>query len=165
MALMDNVGLPLRESLPMLVDKLTEFGLRNRVRVIASGKLITPVEVGWALCMGADFVASARGNMFALGCIQAMRCNRNTCPTGVTTHDPDLQKGLVVEEKSVRVTSYITNLVHDVGVIAHSCGCREPRELNRHHARVVVDNGRSMSLEEIYPTPAVRRSPGTAASR
>ncbi len=154
MPLIDNVGLPLRESLPMLVDKLIEHGLRDRVRVIASGKLVTPTEVAWALCMGADFIASARGNMFALGCIQAMQCNRNTCPTGVTTHDPDLQRGLVVEEKSVRVGHYIRNIVHDVGVIAHSCGVREARELQRGHARMVTGSGQSVSLAELYPPPA-----------
>ena len=93
-SLMDYVGLPVHESLPLVVDILTKYRLRDRIRVIASGKLITPGEVAWALCAGADFVNSARGFMFALGCIQALQCNKNTCPTGVTTHDPDLQKGL-----------------------------------------------------------------------
>src|SRR5690606_23222805 len=66
MPLMDDVGLPIRESLPLVVDKLTEYGLRDRVKVIASGKLVTPMEVAWALCMGADFINSGRGFMFAL---------------------------------------------------------------------------------------------------
>ena len=79
--LIDDVGLPLRESLPMVVDKLYEYGLRDRVRVVASGKLITPADVAWALCAGADFCVTARGFMFALGCIQALQCNKNTCPT------------------------------------------------------------------------------------
>ena len=95
--LIDNVGLTLRESLPALVDKLTAHGLRERMRVIAAGKLINPVSVAWALCMGADFVNSARGFLFALGCIQAMQCNKNTCPTGITTQNPRLQRGLDVE--------------------------------------------------------------------
>ncbi|MCB1684517.1 MAG: FMN-binding glutamate synthase family protein, partial [Pseudomonadales bacterium] len=79
MALMDNVGLLIREALPIVVDILTRHGLRDRIKVIAAGKLITPAEVAWAYCAGADFVTSARGFMFALGCIQAMKCNRNTC--------------------------------------------------------------------------------------
>ncbi|MCH9674114.1 MAG: FMN-binding glutamate synthase family protein, partial [Gammaproteobacteria bacterium] len=87
MALIDDVGLPLRESLPIVIDKLIESDLRDRVKVIASGKLITPSDVAWAFCVGADFVNSARGFMFALGCIQALQCNKNTCPTGITTHD------------------------------------------------------------------------------
>jgi len=151
MPLMDDMGLPLREGLSIVVDKLWEYDLRKRVRVIASGKLITPAEVAAALCMGADFTASARGNMFALGCIQALQCNKNTCPTGVTTHDLKLQKGLVPEEKAQRVAKYIINLVKEVGTLAHACGVKEPRKLRRHHARVVMDNGKSVPLNELYP--------------
>ena len=94
MPLIDEVGLPLREGLPLVVDKLNQHGMRERVKVIASGKLVHPAKVAWALCMGADFCVSARGFMFALGCIQALQCNKNTCPTGITTHDPKLQRGL-----------------------------------------------------------------------
>ncbi len=158
MALMDNVGLPLRESLPLVVDTLDKHGLHDRIKVICSGKLITPVEVAWALCMGADFIASARGNMFALGCIQALQCNKNTCPTGITTHNPDLQKGLVVSEKSARVAHYIRNIVYEVSVIAHSCGVTEPRLLKRHHARTVGADGRSLPLDELYPYQATALS-------
>ena len=103
MPLMDNVGLPIKEALPVVVDKLLQYGLRERITVIASGKLITLAEVAWAYCVGADFVTSARGFMFALGCIQSFKCNKNTCPTGITTHDRRLQRGLDPEEKSVRV--------------------------------------------------------------
>ena len=85
-SLMDYMGLPIKRSLPLVVDKLVEYGLRERIRVIASGKLINPADVAWAFCMGADFVVSARGFMFSLGCIQALQCNKNTCPTGITTH-------------------------------------------------------------------------------
>jgi glutamate synthase domain-containing protein 2 len=151
MPLIDDVGLPLRESLPLLIDKLNEYGLRDRVKVIASGKLITPTDVAWALCMGTDFVVSARGFMFALGCIQALQCNRNTCPTGITTHNKRLQKGLNPEDKAVRVASYAKNMAYEVGIIAHSCGVREPRELLRFHARVVGNNGLSVPLNELHP--------------
>ncbi len=151
MSLMDNVGLTIKESLPLVIDKLTENGLRERIKVIASGKLITPSEVAWAYCAGADFVTSARGFMFALGCIQALQCNKNTCPTGITTHDRKLQAGLNPEEKSVRVKNYINNMVHEVCVLAHSCGVKEPRQLQRYHARIVTLNGRSISLDELYP--------------
>ncbi len=151
MSLIDYVGLPIQESLPLVVDSLEAHGLRERIKVIASGKLITPAEVAWALCMGADFVVSARGFMFALGCIQALQCDKNTCPTGITTHDKKLQRGLVHSQKSWRVTHYITNMIHEVGVIAHSCGVKSPRELKRFHARIVQANGRSLALDEIYP--------------
>lgn len=151
MPLMDDVGLPLRESLPRLIDVLNQYGLRQRIKVIASGKLITPTDVAWALCLGADFVTTARGFMFALGCIQALQCNKNTCPTGITTHDLRLQKGLNPDDKAVRVQHYVTNLVHDVGMIAHSCGVAEPRRLRRMHARIVGDYGLSIGLDELHP--------------
>ncbi|WP_211830571.1 FMN-binding glutamate synthase family protein [Kistimonas asteriae] len=153
MALMDDVGLPLRESLPEVTNTLIQHGLRERIRVIASGKLINPSDIAWALCMGADFVVSARGFMMALGCIQAMQCNSNSCPTGITTHDPKLQRGLVPEDKATRVAHYHNNLVHDVELIANACGVREPRQLKRHHARQVTVNGQSISLAELYPYP------------
>jgi glutamate synthase domain-containing protein 2 len=150
-ALIDDVGLPLSESLPLLVDKLTEHGLRERVKVIAAGKLVTAADAAWALAVGADFVSSARGFLFALGCIQSLQCNRNTCPTGITTHDPRLQKGLVPAEKALRIAHYHANLVHEVGIIAHACGASEPRHLTRAHCRVVQANGTSLSLIKLYP--------------
>ncbi|MFN2348479.1 MAG: FMN-binding glutamate synthase family protein [Thioalkalivibrio sp.] len=152
-ALMDYMGLPLRESLPMVLDMRDRHGLGERIRVIASGKLINPSEVAWALCMGADFVVSARGFMFALGCIQALKCNRNTCPTGITTHNPRLQKGLDPQAKSVRVAHYVRNMLHEVGMIAHACGVHEPRELRRFHARVVTSSGISLPLDQLYKQP------------
>ncbi len=151
MPLIDDVGLPLRESLPMLVDKVTEYGLARRIRIIASGKLITPTSVAWALCHGADFIVSARGFLFSLGCIQALQCNRNTCPTGITTHNRRLQKGLDPAHKAVRVASYHANLTNEVCMIAHSCGVTKPRDLNRKHARIVNETGRSVPMDQLYP--------------
>lgn len=150
--LMDYMGLPLTQSLPMLVDVLDEFHLRPRIRVIASGKLITPDRVAWALCVGADFVNTARGFMFALGCIQALQCNKNTCPTGITTHDRHLQAGLVPQDKAERVFHFVQTLVQEVGVIAHSCGVDEPRKLQRRHARMVQPDGQVPLLSELYGT-------------
>lgn len=155
MALMDNVGLCLSESLPALSDIFHKYGLRDRIRIIASGKCITPSEVAWALCVGADFVNSARGFLFSLGCIQALKCNKNTCPTGITTHDPRLQKGLNPQDKKVKVASYAKNLIHQVEVIAHSCGVDEPRKLRRKHVRIVQDDGRSVPLNILYPRPDI----------
>lgn len=151
MPLIDDMGLPLRESLAMLVDTLEKYNLRERIKVVASGKLITPADVAWALCIGADFITSARGFMFALGCIQALQCNKNTCPTGVTTHNPKLQKGLVPKNKAARVFNYVRRISYETGVIAHSCGVSNPRELRRFHARVVMPNGLSIPLSELYP--------------
>ncbi len=151
MSLIDYMGLTIEESLPLVVNKLDEYGLRDRIKVAASGKMITPGEAAWALCMGADFVLSARGFMFALGCIQALQCNKDTCPTGVTTHNPRLQRGLDPVDKAERVRRYAEHMNHEIGVIAHSCGVREPRQLRRYHCRVVADDGKSVSLDELYP--------------
>ncbi len=151
MALMDHKGLPIWESLPMVADRLCGYGLKERTRLIASGKLITPADVAWAFCVGADFVVSARGFMFALGCIQAMQCNKNTCPTGITTQDPRLQRGLVPSDKAERVAHYAKHVVKEVGVIAHSCGVPEPRRLRRFHARQVMAEGTSLPLDTLYP--------------
>ncbi|MBD2858731.1 FMN-binding glutamate synthase family protein [Spongiibacter sp. KMU-158] len=155
-SLMDYVGLPLRLSLPLLVDKLHEYNLHTRTRVIASGKMINPAEAAWALCVGADFVVSARGFMFALGCIQALQCNKNTCPTGITTHDPELQRGLVPENKALRVKNYALNLMHEVGVIAHSCGVKEARSLQREHVYLIDERGVPEPLTNRYPHQAPR---------
>ena len=151
MSLMDYMGMPLSESLPLVVDMLDKYQLRDRVKVICSGKLVNPAEAAWALCMGADFIVSARGPMFALGCIQALQCNKNTCPTGITTHHKKLQRGLNPKHKAQRVKNYINHMVYEIGVISHSCGVREPRELKRFHCRAVIENGKSKSMQEIYP--------------
>ena len=135
--LMDYMGLPIKDTLPWIVSHLEGHGLRDRIRVIVSGKMITPSRVAWALCMGADFVVSARGFMFALGCIQALQCNQNICPTGITTHNPKLQRGLVSSLKSHRVANYHQLMEYDVGMIAHSCGVSDPRQLQPEHVHVV----------------------------
>ena len=165
MALMDNVGLPIRESLPLVRDIIVKHGLGERIPIIASGKLTTPADVAWALCAGATFVNSARGFLFALGCIQSLKCNRNTCPTGITTHDKRLQRGLDPTDKAVRVAHYCANLKHDVETIAHSCGVPHARRLRRFHVRIVCPDGISRPLDELYPdfgpatSAAMRRPP------
>jgi glutamate synthase domain-containing protein 2 len=136
------MGLPVQRSLPLVVvDKLIEHGLRDRIRVICSGKMINPAGVTAALCIGADCVNSARGFIFALGCVQALQCNKNTCPTGITTHDEDLQHGLNPADKATRAARYAANLMHEVEVIAHPCGVVEPNLLNRGHVQVINARG------------------------
>ena len=149
-SLIDYMGLPLKESLPLVTDILSRHGLRERIKIIASGKLTNPGQVAWALCAGADVVVSARGFMLALGCIQALQCNKNTCPTGITTHDPRLQRGLVVADKAQRVARYAQTLMQEVETIAHSCGVPEPRSLARMHCRQVMEDGSSVPLDRLY---------------
>lgn len=152
MPLIDLVGMSVREALPLVANLRDEHGFKDRIRLISSGKLVNPGDVAWALASGADFVTSARGFMFALGCIQALKCNRNTCPTGITTHDPRFQKGLVVERKYKRVARYAQEIVHEVETIAHSVGVSEPRQMRRRHMRIMQENGRSIPMNEILPS-------------
>ncbi|WP_371264942.1 FMN-binding glutamate synthase family protein [Nitrosomonas communis] len=155
--LMDYAGLPIAEALPRVVDTLIESDLKKRIRVIAAGKLVTSAHGAWALSVGADFVNTARGFMFALGCIQALRCHLNTCPTGITTHNPWLQRGLVVEEKYLRVANYAMNVNKEIDMLAHSCGLRHAREFRREHVRIVQTAGKSVALNMLYPYPEVKR--------
>jgi len=141
--------------LPEVVDKLNEYGLRDRIKVISSGKLITPADVAWAYCAGTDMVVSARGFMFALGCIQALKCNKNTCPTGITTHDKRLQSGLDPTEKSVRVANFVGKIHYGAGLIAHSCGVPHVRLLRREHCRIVKETGVAVPFDELYPDVAI----------
>jgi len=151
--LFDHMALPIAEALPRVVDSLLQADLKNRIRVIAAGKLVTSARAAWALCVGADLINTARGFMFSLGCIQALRCHQNTCPTGVTTHNPRLQRGLVVEEKFQRVAHYARNMNKEIDMIAHSCGCRHARELKREHVRIVQTANQSIALNMLYPYP------------
>lgn len=156
MPLIDLVGMSVREALPLVVRIREEFRLQDRIRLIASGKLVNPGDVAWALAAGADFVTSARGFMFALGCIQALKCNKNTCPTGITTHDARLQQGLDVAHKSERVSHYAKEMLHEVEVIAHSVGVSEPKNLSPQHVRLVLPDGRSEPMDQIYFKPKKR---------
>jgi glutamate synthase domain-containing protein 2 len=153
--LMDHMALPIAEALPRVVDSLLQSDLKKRIRIVAAGKLVTSARAAWALCAGADFVVTARGFMFSLGCIQALRCHTNTCPTGVTTHNKRLQHGLAVEEKYLRVANYARNMNVEIDMIAHSCGCRHARELRREHVRIVQTANQSIALNMLYPYPTV----------
>ena len=153
--LIDHVGLPLTESLPMVVDVLMEYDLKSRIQVIASGKMVTSANVAWSLCMGADFAVSARGFMFSLGCIQSLQCHKDTCPTGITTHNKRMQKGLVVEDKAERVAAYAHWVNHEINCLAHSCGLQNAKQFKREHIRIVQKPGYSVALDSLYPYPEV----------
>jgi glutamate synthase domain-containing protein 2 len=156
MPLIDLVGMSIREALPMVANLRNAHELRDRIPLVASGKLVNPGDVAWALATGADFVTSARGFMFALGCIQALKCNRNTCPTGITTHNPRFQSGLVVEDKELRVAAYAKEIIKEVETIAHSVGVAEPRLMRRSHVRVVQPDGRSILMSDLWPQTVTR---------
>ena len=147
MPLIDLVGVSIREALPYVAKLRDQAGLHDRIRLVASGKLVNPGDIAWAICAGADFVTSARGFMFALGCIQSLKCNKNSCPTGITTHDPRYQKGLVVEDKDKKVAHYAQTIIKEVETIAHSVGVTEPRQMRPKHVRIVQADGKSVPLD------------------
>ena len=148
--LMDNMGLPIAFSLPALHQKLREAGLRDRIKLIATGKMVNPAGVAAALCLGADVVCSARGFMFALGCIQALQCNRNTCPTGITTHDLKLQRGLDSTVKGERVANYATSMRDEVKLIANSAGVLDASMLTAEQAFLIDASGKPRNLAENF---------------
>jgi len=150
MSLIDAAGMNIQESLPSVVNLLNSLGLRERIKVVASGKLITPVDVAWALCAGADCVTSARGYMFSLGCIQALQCHQNTCPTGITTHNRRLQRGLDPSTKALRVANYANEMHKELDTIAHSCGASCAAELSRKHAMIYIGSQRAVSMSQVY---------------
>lgn len=155
-ALADHMGLSISEALPCAVDALLEAGIKDRIKVIAAGQLVTPARAAWALACGADYVNTARGFMFSLGCIQALRCHTNTCPTGIATHDIKLQRGLVVEEKFARVANYCLNMNKEIDMIAHSCGLHHAREFRREHVRIARADGNTTALNVLFPYPLQR---------
>ncbi len=130
LSFMDGVGLPLFQALPTVQKILAEEGATGRTRILASGKLIDARRQLVAMAMGASATYTARGFMLALGCIQALQCNQNTCPVGITTHDPALQRGLDIEEKSERVARYARALCREQGELLAAMGVRSRPELD-----------------------------------
>jgi glutamate synthase domain-containing protein 2 len=153
LALVEHVGLPLRDGLTAVDSALRREGLRDDVCVIASGKIATGADVATHLALGADLVHIARGFMLSLGCIQAMRCHTNTCPTGIATQNRWLQAGLDPADKGVRVSNYAIALERDLHMITHACGLTHPAQLDRTHLVMNVSPGVQKSLAEIYPYP------------
>ena len=129
----DSVGMPLRDALAFVYDTLCGFGLKKYIRIIASGKVATGFDLIKNFALGADMCNSARGMMMALGCIQALECNSNTCPTGVATQNPDLMRGLVVSDKKVRVANFHNETVGSAVQLMGAAGVKHPEDLHRTH--------------------------------
>jgi len=126
----DSMGIPLQPALIFVHRTLQKYELRNEIKVIASGKVLTAFSILRMRALGADICNSARAFMFSLGCIQALRCNDNHCPTGVATQDKMLVKGLVVSDKSERVYNFHKNTIHAVLELLGACGLTHTKEIN-----------------------------------
>lgn len=147
----DYVGMPLRDALAFAYDCLNGFGIKDQIKIIASGKVISGFDIIRCLSIGADLCNSARGMMFALGCIQALECHANTCPTGVATQNPDLTKGLVPEQKSVRVANYQHETVKSAVELMASAGINHPDGVNRDVVSTRVERNITETFAQTFP--------------
>ncbi|MES1256005.1 MAG: FMN-binding glutamate synthase family protein, partial [Acidobacteriota bacterium] len=147
----DSVGTPLNEGLAFVHNALVGAGLRGDIRVIASGKVNTGFQIATKVALGADMCNAARAMMFALGCIQALRCNTNKCPTGVATQDAELMRGLVVGDKAERVARYHKETVKSFLEVLGATGLRTPHDLKPWYVMKRIATGDVRSFHELYP--------------
>jgi len=150
----NSVGTPIKDALIIVNNALIGTGLRDEIKVIAAGKIISAFHLIKALALGADSVNSARGMMFALGCIQSRACNTDHCPTGIATQDPARVVGLVVSDKALRVARYHEQMMKNLAELLGAAGLRSLSELNPSHIMHRVQGALVKSYEEMFPTVA-----------
>ncbi|HEX8669863.1 MAG TPA: FMN-binding glutamate synthase family protein [Allosphingosinicella sp.] len=129
----NHIGVPLREGLLFVHNTLIGAGLRDEIRIGAAGKVVSAFDIASLLALGADWTNSGRGFMFAIGCIQSLTCNTNTCPTGVATQDPARQRALVVEDKAQRVCNFHRNTLRALSELIAAAGLEHPSQIRPHH--------------------------------
>ncbi|WP_416365397.1 FMN-binding glutamate synthase family protein [Sphingobium sp. JS3065] len=146
----DHIGLPMREGLLFVHNVLEGAGLRERVKIGVAGRLISAFDLAAVLAIGADWANSARGFMFALGCIQSMNCHTNRCPTGVATQDPVRQRGLVVPDKAERVRRFHARTVHALADMLAAAGLGHPDDLRPHHVAHRISSTRVRHFDQAH---------------
>lgn len=146
----NNVGMPLKEGLSFVHDELVKYNLRDHIKLIAAGKVFTAFNMIQVMALGADIVNSARGMMLAVGCIHALRCNTNHCPTGVTTNDTNLIVGLDPKDKSYRVFRYHDETIDAFAEILGAMGLEDPSQLKREHIFRRVSPTQFVTYSDIY---------------
>ena len=146
------MGAPMMDGLAFVHNMLIGFNIRQHIKIIATGKILSGFHLVRAMALGADICNSARAMMMAMGCIQALVCNRNTCPTGIATQDPQLVAGLVVKEKKVRVANYHEETVKSFVELLGAGGMDTPGELTRSHIYRRLFMNEVRSFEDIYPS-------------
>ena len=151
----DHVGTPLQDGLLLVHNTLVGLGLRERIKLGASGKIVSAFDIARAMALGADWCNSARGFMFALGCIQAQHCHTGECPTGVTTQDPHRQQALVVPVKATRVMQYHHSTLHALKELVQAAGLQHPGDITPAHIvrRVEGDQVRLLSNQLVFLKP------------
>lgn len=146
------VGAPLLDGLAFVSNMLVGLDIKKHIKIIASGKMISGFHIVRAVALGADTVNSARAMMMALGCIQALECNKNTCPTGVATQDPQLVSGLVVEDKSKRVMNYHNETVKSFVELLGAAGIDDSEKITRSHIYRRIFMNQVTTFEDIFPS-------------
>ncbi|HXD92516.1 MAG TPA: FMN-binding glutamate synthase family protein [Bacteroidia bacterium] len=147
----NSVGMPLRDALAFVFDALHGFGLKKHIKIIASGKVHTGFDLVKNFALGADMCNAARAMMLSIGCIQALECNSNTCPTGVATQDPKLFKGLNVADKRVRVANFHHQTVKACVELMSAAGIDHPHKLHRSHIYRRVSPNQIQTYDQMYP--------------
>ena len=148
----DHVGSPLQEGLLLVHNTLRGAGLRGRIRLGCAGKVVSAFDITRMMALGADWCNSARGFMFALGCIQAQSCHTGRCPTGVTTQDPVRQRSLVVPDKAVRVYNFHQQTLHALQELVQAAGLQHPSDITAHHIVRRGSDHRVSSLAQLIPS-------------
>ena len=148
----NSLGMPLRDGLSFVHDTLVGFNLRNEIKLIASGKIITGFHMVRALALGADICNGARAFMLSLGCIQALQCHQNTCPVGVATQNKMLMRGLNVDDKAIRVRNFHEGTIKSFVELISSAGLKDAKEISRSMINRRVSMDRSLTYEELYPS-------------
>lgn len=146
----DHVGMPRRDGLLFVVNALTGTGLRDRIRLGASGKVLSGFDMAVTMAIGADWCNSARGFMFALGCLQSRKCHTNHCPVGVATQDPFRQRALVVEDKARRVANFHRHTVEALADLVGAAGLERPSELRPFHVYRRSSPSGAETLQDTY---------------
>jgi glutamate synthase domain-containing protein 2 len=147
---MDHIGMPLRDGLSFVHNALVGAGLRDRIRIGASGKIISAFDMARVMALGADWCNAARGFMFAVGCIQAQACHTGHCPTGVTSQDPLRQRAIHVPDKAERVRNFHANTIHALAELVGAAGLSHPRDLRPHHLFQRIGADAVVSFAEQY---------------
>jgi glutamate synthase domain-containing protein 2 len=147
----DHLGMPLRDGLSFVHNALIGIGARERIRIGASGKIISAFDIARAMALGADWCNSARGFMFALGCIQSQSCHTDHCPTGVSTQDRTRQRALVVTDKLQRVANFHASTMHSLIELTAAAGLDHPNEFTPHHFSRRISGSEVMSFAQLYP--------------
>ncbi len=148
----DHIGMPMREGLNFVHNALIGCGLRDRIKLGASGKIASAFDIARAMALGADWCNSARGFMFALGCIQSLSCHTDHCPTGVATQDPLRQRALVVTDKAARVAMFHASTLHALAEVVAAAGLDHPNQLRPRHLSRRISQHEVVGYDTLFPT-------------